>query len=58
MSYTAMLTVYDERNNEVVGTLNTIEIEDGVLTPEGIEGLEDFVSTAISDYEEDVWPQH
>ena len=55
MNYTAELTIFDERNSEIVGTFNTLEIEDGVLTPEGIEALEDFASQAITDYEEDVY---
>ncbi len=54
--YSAEITVFDDRNGEIIGSLTTIEIEDGAITSEGIESIEDFVSTAIADYEEDVWP--
>lgn len=55
MKYTAELTIFDERNGEPVGTFNTVEIEEGCLTSDAIEALEDFVSNAISTYEEDLY---
>lgn len=55
MKYTAELTIFDERNGEPIGTFNTVEIEEGYLTSDAIEALEDFVSNAISTYEEDVY---
>lgn len=50
--YTAELTIYDERNGEIVGILKDIEIEQDAIAEEYLEDMEEFISVSINKYEE------